>query len=92
MAPFRRSQIDEYVDAFAKNPAFNQELWTADQFKASLKANADLSALASSPLMLYMVLTILPAMSNAQKVSPVTPPCRGFICVLRCADNWRRWR
>ena len=38
--------------------------WSAAQFRAALDASPEVAGLASSPLMLFMVLTILPSISG----------------------------
>ena len=52
-----------YVAKFAASKDWNLSEWSAAQFSAALAANPDMAGLASSPLTLFMVLTILPSIS-----------------------------
>ena len=64
VAPFSRQQTLAYVAKFAASKDLNLDQWSAAQFEAALVANTDVAGLASSPLMLFMVLTILPSISG----------------------------
>ena len=65
VAPFSKEQTLMYVEKFAASKELNMDHWTAVQFRAALVASPDVAGLASSPLMLFMVLTILPSISGA---------------------------
>ena len=69
VAPFSKQQTVAYVAKFAASQDLNLDQWSAAQFEAALVANTDVAGLASSPLMLFMVLTILPSISDAGKSS-----------------------
>ena len=64
VAPFSNEQIVDYLKNFAGNGDLNVFKWPVGKFQKALAANADLAGLASSPLMLFMVLTILPSISS----------------------------
>ena len=64
VAPFSQDQTDAYVEKFAASKELNMDHWSAAQFRAALEVNTDVAGLASSPLMLFMVLTILPSISG----------------------------
>ena len=68
VAPFSKQQTLTYVDKFTASKDFNMDHWSAAQFEAALIANTDVAGLASSPLMLFMVLTILPSISDSAEV------------------------
>ncbi len=63
VAPFSKEQTLEYVTKFADSKELSMDQWSAAQFQAALDANPEVAGLASSPLMLFMVLTILPSIS-----------------------------
>jgi hypothetical protein len=64
VAPFSKEQTTEYIENFAASKELNMDHWSAAQFQAALVASPDVAGLASSPLMLFMVLTILPSISG----------------------------
>ena len=67
VAPFSQEQTLAHVEKFAASKELNMDHWSAAQFRAALDANTDVAGLASSPLMLFMVLTILPSISGGDK-------------------------
>ena len=68
VAPFSKEQTDTYVKKFADSKELNLDDWSAAQFQAALDANPEVAGLASSPLMLFMVLTILPSPPKMTKI------------------------
>ena len=64
MAPFSNEQTLVYIDKFAASKDLNMDNWSAEQFRAALDSSPEVAGLASSPLMLFMVLTILPSISG----------------------------
>jgi hypothetical protein len=69
VAPFSKQQTLLYVEKFAASKALNMDHWSAVQFQAALDASPDVAGLALSPLMLFMVLTILPTISGTAETS-----------------------
>ncbi len=61
VAPLSKQQTQAYVEEFAASMA---------QFGAALAASPDVAGLASSPLMLFMVLTILPSKAEGALLFP----------------------
>ena len=73
VAPFSKEQTLVYVEKFAASKELNMDHWSALQFQAALVASPEVAGLASSPLMLFMVLTILPSISGGlEEVVPAT--------------------
>ena len=66
LAPFTQQQKLEYITNFAASKHLNSDEWSAAQFRVALDASPELAGLASSPLMLFMVLNILPSISDAK--------------------------
>ena len=64
VAPFSKEQTHAYLEKFAVSDELNMDQWSAAQFQAALDASPEVAGLASSPLMLFMVLTILPSISG----------------------------
>ena len=64
VAPSSKQQTLAYVAKFAASRDRNLDQWSAAEFEAALVANRDVAGLASSSLMLFMVLTILPSISG----------------------------
>ena len=81
VAPFSKQQTQAYVEKFAASKALNMDHWSAAQFRAGLDSSPEVAGLASSPLMLFMVLTILPSISGDRHEDQVVP-------VDRCAVMW----
>ena len=65
LAPFSKEQTTAYVAKFAASQELNMDQWSAPQFQAALEANPEVADLASSPLKLFMVLTILPSIASS---------------------------
>ena len=65
VAPFSKEQTLVYVENFAASKELNMDHWSAAQFRAALAASPEVAGLASSPLMLFMVLTILPSICGS---------------------------
>ncbi len=79
VAPFNKEQIHVYVEKFALSKELNMDQWSAAQFQAALHASPDVAGLVSSPLMLFMVLTILPTISaDGDKVTVLNWCCNQF--------------
>ena len=68
VAPFDERQTRTFVGMFAASSELSVDQWTAAKYTEVLAANPDVKALAESPLMLFMVLTILPLIDNQRKV------------------------
>ena len=65
--------------------------WSAAQFQAALLASPEVAGLASSPLMLFMVLTILPSI-RGDKADQVRPECaRPIATVHLLSSRCQRW-
>ena len=94
-ASFIEEQTRALVTKFAASKDWNKHKWSAAQFQAALDASPDVAGLASSPLTLFMVLTILPSISGGGgggecKVELAAVCARVY---LRVNDDgvWSRW-
>ena len=74
--PFDEKQREQFIINFAKNGSENIWNWNVDQFKSTLNENESLKELAKEPLTLFMILRILPRLSETstsnQRLDPST--------------------
>ena len=77
VAPFNEQQAATYVQKFAHSKALNLETWSSEKYTQVLKANSEVAGLAESPLMLFMVLTVLPLIDTERQAGH----CRCRCCV-----------
>jgi hypothetical protein len=90
VAPFSQEQATEYIQNFAASTALNPDGLSRHWFQGALDANGDLVGMASSPLMLFIVLNILPSISG----EVCSPPCFAAIrcrVIARAAAHSSAW-
>ena len=64
LAPFGKQKAHTYVAKFAASKELNLDHWSVGRFEEALVASPEVAGLASSPLILFMVLNILPSISR----------------------------
>ena len=89
VAPFSKQQTQAYVAKFAASKELNMDHWSAAQFRAALAASPEVAGLASSPLMLFMVLTILPTITGDRHHDEQVDRLVGVAILDRVCWWWR---